>query len=214
MPLVEFISWTATDAFLSDANAHFRPAVDQASKSDGCLAIYSGQEKEDKSNFWMVVAWQSGAHLQAAMNRPEYTGMIGRLKPCSRSGRLDIHHIDVNKDTNTAFGVAFTTIVFLTLKAGVAATDATSKVSTVLGRSLDAGSATGTYPPSVWGRTHESASKFVAVIGWPSVQVHDNTMRDKKEVYRVATEELLGITDMKRVHVMFKTAYHAALPVS
>ncbi|KAJ3514130.1 hypothetical protein NLJ89_g2548 [Agrocybe chaxingu] len=214
MLVVEFISWAATDAFLSDTNTHFRPAVDQISKSDGCLAIYSGQEKEDRNNFWMVVAWQSGTHLQAAMNRPEYAGMMDKLRPFSRSGHLDVHHIDVNKDTNAALGVAFTTIVFLNLKAGVAATDATSKVSTVLGRSLDAGSATGTYPPGFWGRTHESARKFVAAIGWSSVQAHDNTMRDKKEVYRVATEELLGITDMKRVHVVFKTTYHAALPVS
>ncbi|KAF8967025.1 hypothetical protein BDZ97DRAFT_561754 [Flammula alnicola] len=201
MPIVEIVWWSATDDFLADFDALFKSTVDHVSATNGCLRVYYGIEEEDRTNFWMVVVWQSHAHHQAMIDRPDYPVMVGRLQPFFRDGQLKMNHIEFNKETDAAFNAPVTAISFLTLKEGRTKEEADEALRALI-KVLDEGP--GSFQPATWGETEEDAEKTILVVGWSSVQIHHEVVRDNTTLYSGRIAELKKITDIEIVHVKFK----------
>ncbi|KAF9485232.1 hypothetical protein BDN70DRAFT_681647 [Pholiota conissans] len=187
MPMVEFVWWPGTDAFLSDLENVISATVAHISSAPGCLRIFYGLEEEDRTKFWMIVVWQSHAHHQAMMDSPDYALMVGRLRPYF-GGELKMNHVEFVHGEGPAFGAPITTISFLksTKDSGGDEVDETLKSLT---KSSGAVGAT-------WGQTQEDASLKIGIFGSEMDESHPSS-------------SFLVDSNVETIHVRFKEVFVA-----
>lgn len=179
----------------------------EATKLTARCRTYYGTEAEDSTNFWMVVGtftssgirspnhlfththtyavWESHAHHQAMMDRPDYPAMVGRLKPYLRTEQLYMRHVQFNSthfndsylNNNgllTAFDAPVSAILFVTPRKDGDDVQKGASVAEVLegwAKATDSAKNNNEHPPAVWGAAEEDANETLLVIGWKGVEV-------------------------------------------
>ncbi|KAF8177036.1 hypothetical protein BJ912DRAFT_1132897 [Pholiota molesta] len=157
MPMVEFVWWPGTDAFLDDLENIIKPTVAHISSTKGCLRICHGLEEEDKTKFWMIVVWQSHAHHQAMMDSPDYAIMVGRLKHYF-DGELKMNHVEFADDEQPPFSAPITAISFLRSE-NTEAKEADEALQSLMKVNIGGIGAT-------WGQTQEETALKIVIVGW------------------------------------------------
>jgi len=165
MPIVEFVSWSATNEYLQDFCSRVKPTLNYVQNADGCTSIYYGLEEEDPTIVWMIFVWKSIKHHEIMMKRPDYPDMVAELKPFLRDGQMRMRHVEFNNDTTTAFVAPTTAISTLTMSENQSLGD----LSVLLSEKLDEGRQH-SHAPIAWGEIQEEPGKYMLVVG---CQIHE-----------------------------------------
>ncbi|PPQ64088.1 hypothetical protein CVT24_008901 [Panaeolus cyanescens] len=205
-PIVEFVSWAATPAYVADPTL-LQPVIDIIKNSDGNLGIFTGLVEEDNSTLYMAIVWQSFEHHQKLMDdKITYGKLFEALAPVSLHAGSDIqmHHVEFGgANVVPAFTSGTTEYTIVTLKEGKTNADLLPVINNLIEMFKEDDSAT---YPGVAGPVKEDPRTYVLALGWKNSQLH--MAAAVNPAYQPTFAAFREVVDFKRmVHIKLVQAH-------
>ncbi|KAG9308633.1 hypothetical protein JVU11DRAFT_11584 [Chiua virens] len=133
------------------------PALKGILKTEGVHApIYYGKQIENSNTGYGFVHWDSYEAHKAVIDGPSFSAIKAALEPCfGGSGKQEMYHVQFSGPT-----IALNQPVTEHPRIAKAVVDLLVEASEKTGKML------------VWGKTVEDASKYIVIVGYPTVQAH------------------------------------------
>ncbi|KAF9013223.1 hypothetical protein BDQ17DRAFT_1343013 [Cyathus striatus] len=199
MPIIEIATFPSTTEFISDPIKTGAPAFSKIVQAEGFHGLYTGTQVEDEKTGYLVVIWETYEHHKIVTEQADYPQLIETLKACF-SGSIDVQHVEFNADISAVFEAPVTEFAAATLKPGETKEDAILPVQK-LTAALD--NTEGTVKPAVWGASRERADTLIFCVGWPSKQVHLDSVKGSKTLPPIIGD-LRAVVELSPVHIHFK----------
>ncbi|KAF9565779.1 hypothetical protein CPC08DRAFT_747796 [Agrocybe pediades] len=195
MPVVEVATWTASKSYLENPAEVLKPVSEFFKKTGGWESFHYGVTEEDGTTFFLLLGWESLDAHKALIAAPGYPQSTGLMAAMDLTEPLSMNHIEFNRDYLSALTAPVTEIVLLTLNEGKTKEDL-NRVFDSLAAKVD--EVNSKYEPCAWGQSLEAPDKFYLIIGWDSVQAHEDAVKD--ESFHPVLTELQATANLKILH--------------
>ncbi|KAF8895321.1 hypothetical protein BD779DRAFT_1668615 [Infundibulicybe gibba] len=164
MPVVEVLTFPASEDFISDRSALLKPVLDRLIQVEGCLSIYHGLQFEDGKTAYLAVVWETYEHHLKLIETKGSDALLGTLKPLL-AGAPEFQHAEMENPYG-ALSAPVNEFAYITVKEGQSKEDLIATLDTFHQELGKIGI------PQAFGESREKPGTFVVLVGWKNKEAH------------------------------------------
>ncbi|KAI5118813.1 hypothetical protein M0805_000201 [Coniferiporia weirii] len=184
LPLAEIITFSASETHRADQAAALASVLDALRNTPGQIKTYYGLQVEDPNQGYLVVVWESYEH-----QRDTYQAAL-----TSALGEFETVHVQLKVDPNLPLSAPVVEFVTIKLREGKTKADISPSLDLLTSQETKA------IISSTWGPSIEKDDYLVMVVGWESLEAHQEVGKQSTPEVRNTIGQIVELSEIKIKH--------------